>query len=427
MTTHTGSLPFTLSVSSGGYSLTDTASAPAPAPPPSAPAALTPTARVIDSHFGCYKGWGFWAGHDVGGLVPYTLSAAATKGALGFSLTGAAPAGAQLLVLLGTDDEYYTVPSLSMTGSFCDTCDPLPCDVAAGQNAWNFWDNNAHPNSKGYAAIADYALRQDFAVWRKAWGGPPEVLAPATITANLANSVQNAGSASSGNGWSVIPGGAGGGARWSFVLPSIGDYRATFECARSAPGPDLDLTILSNGAVVKTYAIKTVSPARHEVDFTASGPCEIRLPGACYPSSMTILREDEAGLGSLNQGRHLVIGDSWVADPAGPAARLAARLPLATFVTSGVGGNMATDVLARIDAVLAAGAPFDYVWILVGTNDICQGVQPAAFTANLFTLFNKVQVHGAVPITFTPFAGSTDYPARIDLARTYMAQVPYWA
>lgn len=122
----------------------------------------------------------------------------------------------------------------------------------------------------------------------------------------------------------------------------------------------------------------------------------------------------------------MVVGYSWIFDPVGIAARLTARLPLATVVKSGIGGNKASDILARFDADVGSQTPLDYVWIMVGTNDICQGVTPTEFSKNLFSIINKVQALGAIPIVFTPYTGCTDIPTRIDATRCYMAYVPYW-
>lgn len=416
-------------ISGGSFTFTFS-DAPPPVPNPTPGSDQTLRHRVIDFHFGCAFGIGFISGKD-GGTIPFTLAASAAKGAATFTFTGTAPGAMQLLVLLGTDGTYYTAAVLSTSGNTAKLCDPLPCDMAAGQNAWSFWDNQAHPNTKGYAAIADHALRQDFAVWRKVWGGAPSVNAPAAIAVAPWNSVMNPGSANSGNGWTVTPAGAGGGALWQTVLPAIGDYRLTFECTKSVEGSaDIALSVHSGGNLVTSYAINTFTVGRHDLDFTAPGPLEIRATRAAtafYMSNLSILVKEEDGIANLDTGKHLVLGDSWVWDPYSPAFRLAERLPNAEILKSGVGGNKCSDLLARFAADVASVADLDFVWVIVGTNDIAQSVAPDVFATNLYTLINRIQAIGAVPIIFTPYTGCTDIPARVDMARRYMASVPYWA
>jgi lysophospholipase L1-like esterase len=417
-------------VVSGNGPFTITYSDAEPEPCPELPPASAPTLRhrVVDFHFGCAKGIGFISGKD-GGLQSFTLAAAATADAASLTFTGAIPGNVQLLVLLGTDGEYYTAAGLSASGSVLTLCDPLPCDIAAGANVWSFWDNNGHPNAKGYAAIADYALRQDFAVWRKVWCGPPSANAPATVTVAPYNSVMNPGSANSGNGWGIAPGGAGGGAKWNAVLASIGDYRLSFECTKSIEGSaDVAIEVASDGVPIASYAVNTFTVGRHDVDLTLPGPIDIvasRAATAFYMSNMSILVKEEDGLGSLDHGKHMVLGDSWVYDPSF-CLRLSERLPNATILQSGVGGNKCSDLLARFAADVASVPDLDYVWVIVGTNDIAQSIAPDVFARNLYTLINRIQAIGAVPIIFTPYTGCTDIPTRIDMARRYMASVPYY-
>ena len=383
--------------------------------------------RVVDFNFGCAMGVGFVAAVD-GGLEAFTLSAPATKGSTSFAYTGLAPGALQLLVVLGTDGEYYTVVALSASSGTCQLSDALPCDVAAGQNAWSFWDNQAHPHEKGYAALADHALRQDMASWRKVHQSHPTVLTPGTLVAVLNNSVANPGSASSTNGWMATPG-TGGGAQWAFTPPRGGRYRAVFECSKSAAGGSAVLTVESNGVVLKSYALGSTFPKRHEVDFYAPGPVTLKLTAGMIftVSDMMILELMKDDLLDLNFGRQMVFGDSYVYDPVGPAARLAERLPDAEILKSGVGGNTSAQLIARFDADVAALGPFDIVWLVTtAANDIFGAVPAATYANNLAVLINKVQSIGAIPIIFTPYPGCTNIPTTIDLSRVYASTVPYY-
>src|SRR5690606_32650330 len=143
-------------------------------------------ARVIDFHFGAARGVGFVDGKDTGTLS-YTLAAPIPKGDMSFQYSGFAPPSHTLAVFLGIDGEYYTNTIRNVAGGVAELGAPMPIDVAAGQNAWNFWANNAHPSSIGYKAIDDYALRQDFAVWKKVFQGNPAAHNGASVWESVAN------------------------------------------------------------------------------------------------------------------------------------------------------------------------------------------------------------------------------------------------
>ena len=101
----------------------------------------------------------------------------------------------------------------------------------------------------------------------------------------------------------------------------------------------------------------------------------------------------------LNQGRHVLLGDSWFAS-SGIASRLGERLPNATSITNqAVGGNTSADMLARFDADIASLNP-DYVWVLSGVNDYFSGVTPEQYSTTIRTIIGKIKAIGAQPIIF---------------------------
>lgn len=65
----------------------------------------------------------------------------------------------QLISYLGVDGEYYTAQIQSIEGKSLLLATPLKQNISAGANAWNFYSDGSHPNSHGYYAIADYAIR----------------------------------------------------------------------------------------------------------------------------------------------------------------------------------------------------------------------------------------------------------------------------
>ena len=60
---------------------------------------------------------------------------------------------------------------------------------------------------------------------------------------------------------------------------------------------------------------------------------------------------------------------------------------------SGIGGNTTQMVLDRLDAFLET--KYGYVCVLVGTNDITSGIQLATITANLASIYQRINATGA--------------------------------
>jgi len=92
-------------------------------------------------------------------------------------------------------------------------------------------------------------------------------------------------------------------------------------------------------------------------------------------------------------GRHILLGDSWFDQPNYLEARLNQKLPLATIINSGVGGNTVQDLVNRFDSDVTPNNP-DTIWILSGTNDYWQGVTAAQYKNSMQTLINKSKAIG---------------------------------
>ena len=92
-------------------------------------------------------------------------------------------------------------------------------------------------------------------------------------------------------------------------------------------------------------------------------------------------------------GRHVLLGDSWFDQPNHLEARLKQKLPLATIINVGVGGNTAQDLVDRFDSDVTPNNP-DIIWVLSGTNDYWQGVTAAQYKNNIQTLINKANAIG---------------------------------
>lgn len=113
------------------------------------------------------------------------------------------------------------------------------------------------------------------------------------------------------------------------------------------------------------------------------------------------------GRENLNEGMHVLLGDSWFGDGS-IADRLKADLPMAEFVNKGIGGNTSTDILARFDEDVLPHNP-SFVWIMAGTNDYWQDVSVATYKSNIDTLVTKIKAINAVPVVFDSSVGTLNF------------------
>lgn len=82
------------------------------------------------------------------------------------------------------------------------------------------------------------------------------------------------------------------------------------------------------------------------------------------------------------------------------------------FVNAGINGHTSTDLLRRLDEVVACHP--DAVTIMVGTNDVRNGVPPALFRANLETIISRLQERSTTRIALlsaTPLGENPENPA----------------
>jgi len=114
------------------------------------------------------------------------------------------------------------------------------------------------------------------------------------------------------------------------------------------------------------------------------------------------------GFGSSTTGNHVLLGDSWF-DEGSIHNRLIQKLPNASIINQGVGGDTTQDLLDRFDSDVTPNNP-DYVWILSGTNDYWQGISTTQYKANLNTLINKSKAIGAKVIIIDSSVGEGTGP-----------------
>lgn len=413
-------------------------------------------------------GNGSWLG-DVGavnGDMPYTLASGAAAGATVLTFTGTLPLANQLIVYLGTDNEYYSVSIRSLAGNDATINCPLQHAVASGQKVWAFYVNEGHPGRYGYRAIADELIRQALvpdgdtgrvlsglvAEEEVYQGWLPAAKGTATITEDTADNTFNPGSATA-PGYNIAPGVATDGGEWTFYLHTAGQHRIAFRL-NAGNDDDIFVRILFNGSGVYQWECPVINdgyPQEFFFEATDIGRYSVQVfrqtgTTAFKVSHLSVRRLLNARLERFSTGTHVFFGDSWFAissdDGAVPADfgiidRFRERFPAATFINEGVGGTTAALLVARINADVLPHEP-DFVHICVSTNDIYAGVTAASFSANIGILRSRIMGVGAIPIMYTGYVGSasggesgtTDdaaATARFQLSRLYARDVTYWS
>lgn len=129
------------------------------------------------------------------------------------------------------------------------------------------------------------------------------------------------------------------------------------------------------------------------------------------------------GWSRLNQGKHVLLGDSWFSRNS-LFERLRTRLPSASFSNKGVGGDTAKNLLERFDTDVSWQNP-SFVWILTGTNDYWQDVSAANYKSNMRQIINRVRDLGAIPIVFDSSVGPLHYGSdwKTILSRSYVTSM----
>ena len=139
--------------------------------PPYTPPAVVPPTTVtppsgndqrwtrIPMHYKILKGQPhLW--NEAGGARSLTLSQYTSAGSYSVNLSSTSGLVVpQLISYRGTDGNFYSVQLQSITGNTVRLATPLERDVYKGNNAWNFYEDGAHPNWAGSFAIADFSVR----------------------------------------------------------------------------------------------------------------------------------------------------------------------------------------------------------------------------------------------------------------------------
>lgn len=410
---------------------------------------------VIDLHFGPLCGTGWAGASEPGAIVSTTTTASAAQNTTALAVASATNFFVgQLICWLSSDGQYDTgVVKIIEAGPVLRMDRQMRVAVASGAPVYNFNRDDAHANTFGFNAIADAALRQltskrisileyranDGAIWSPILG--------ATLVSQTASVYTNPGSGPVGErAISVTSSTINAGASSSWVALTGGDkvvnlvlnpgtrdpgnLSGSVDIAvweKLADGTEFqiasDTGILSYGAIRSRdidFTVRPGSMVQLRVTSPNGGPWTFYLGQVSYYSVRGFL-------GSLNRGRHVLLGDSWFAG-GDLYNRLVARLPKATIINKGVSGNKASDLLARFGTDVVPQNP-DFVWIMIGTNDYYASVSPALFEQQILQLRRLIQSLGAQPIFFTPSVGAIAPTAgggdQLVKSRSYALNVRY--
>lgn len=387
----------------------------------------------IALHYGACRGTGFVAGVEPGGKTSTLTTASAALGANRLYVANTASFfPSQLIVYLGADGDYYTAIVLSKDATSILLRTDIEVAVASGALVSNFYANESHPNTYGYYAIADYALRtmltqrQVMLTWRATDGA---FAVGGAILSSLADvTYENSGSSTVPAIKSVATGMAAGLVTPFYDLPA-GNYVAKFYLTPNMEGSS-DISVPARLSVVERTAvadttIQVASPRGQTAlvvelafakkhDSTVSFRMLNQTAGTLWSNiaKIEVIRVTSA-LRTLDKGKHVLLGDSWFA-VGDIQARLSSKLPNATIVGKGVGGNRADQLFARFSADVVPEDP-DVVWVMCGTNDVSQSIPLNTFGYNIGLLKSRIAALGARSIFFDCSVGSTAHSTRGDL------------
>ncbi len=396
---------------------------------------------VVDLHYRIMRGCGWAAGEIDNAGTTYTLGVAAAAGATSLTLVGAVPVNRQLLAYLDTQGRYRTVAVTTVAGQVVSLSTPLEAAIAAGANVFAFYTNYAHPNPAGYRAIVDYALagEADSGLWPeyvRSASVAPAAYNGGAVALSVVNDSKLPGSANAKR-YTVTPGGAYQGCRFDFTPPRTGRGLVRLRLNTGGAAVNVLCQYNTDNGYLTVYNQNLTNDSAEAVEF----PIEIchgvtggsntvtvwitRAAGDFYVSQAELLMNTGSQVGNLNQGRHVLYGDSWFANPS-LAPWMAARLPAATIINKGVGGRSAFSLAFNYAAEVAPEKP-DFVWVMVGTNDAYAHFNKDEWAYYLRSLVRQIQASGAVPILFTPSACdlATDAVA-FDLARVYAERAVHY-
>lgn len=391
--------------------------------------------QVIDLHYSISRGTGFVQG-ETGGLLETSIVSITSNRTIVVANSSGFVFG-QLIVYTGSNGEYYTSVIVGASGNSLTLSNDIEPAVL-GSKFSNFYTEQSHPNVNGYKAIADCALRMMRLKYQSAYlwqaGDFHTVLGTATVLPYLESSYANPGGSNFASVLVQCPAANDGFVTFGVPL-TAGDYVAKIwvNPNLSTTGP-LDVFVSEDSGLgaISYLAASQVRPSLIELPFRARNGGQYSVafrhtvPGGSFAVSRIEFVRVLAANNSINKGTHVLLGDSWFALP-GVFERLQQRLPNAKIINKGVGGEKASELWMRFEADVTPYNP-DFVWIMVGTNDVAANVPPATFYQNIGILSWKIKQIGASGLFFNGSVGPKAHTTLGDLltrSRNYAIQDDY--
>lgn len=395
----------------------------------------------VDMHYGVLRGVGFIGGESGGLVSTVTTAAVSADRFLPVANTASFLVG-QLIVYQGANGEYYSGVVQSKDANTLSLDSKIEQPVSVGSVVSNFYSDVAHPNENGFKAIADFALRNLRKKTERviAWAPSDGYTTQLAVTIGGVNSpeYENPGS----NARPALGITAGANLAGVVTLPfdiAGGNYVARVTLTPALSG-SIDPAVAASIAIRETVAgvgsptiaaatVTGVRPTCVEIAFCKrpNSTVQVVITGASSGhqialSKIEILRINSS-VRSLDKGVHVWLGDSWFP----MITRLQERLPNATFINAGVGGNRSDQLRDRFAADVAPYKPA-CVWAVAGTNDIAQSVDPEVYAYNMAIVSSMISEVGADGIFFNVSVGAKAHPTLGDLltrSRNYADRVAY--
>ncbi|QKQ46836.1 GDSL-type esterase/lipase family protein [Achromobacter denitrificans] len=353
----------------------------------------------------------------------------------------------QLICFVGTDNQYYSgvIKSAGSTSILLKTASPAA--LAAGAPVYNFYRNEAHASEYGNYAIIDGSIRQlTHAEMHVVTQSPASWVGSSSgvVTQDQTFTYNNPGALITGRfGALVTCPGLSAGAASSPVALRAGVYNVQVPInVGQRVGGYAGAVIVD---VVETTAAGQTAVIGTQTTLGNDGIRLIKCMFSTQPGSTVHLQARNANSGgahfslgqirycrvtdkikNLDSGRHVLFGDSWVAN-GWVTDRMSAALPNAEIIRKGIPGDFIRGLVARFWTDVAPLKP-DFVWVMCGTNDY-YSYTAAQFSAELGTIKRNIMQIGAQAIFWNASVGSAYYPAppfeRLTNSRAYAMDITY--
>lgn len=402
--------------------------------------------EVLDMHYESLKGVG-WHSSETGGEITKNIAVTTSMGTFDLTLNNVASLYVNQLVTIYSDEEYYPNVIKSISGNIVTLKYPLQNNVSINDKLHNFYVNSTHPNLFGFNTIVDESLRNI----TKSRGEkllfrilPSDFNFSGTGTNDDGGFKQDYTEPFAEFDTKVLTE-----SRQGLKVITLNNdcFIKLVTYVKPTEGAVINYQISDVGNTVayynKGYTLAKDSSGKVEVSlFLRKGSYNLKIRNTVSGKSFALGKTEifelstRYSLKSFDRGVHLLLGDSWF-EMAGMEARFKERLPNATFINFGVGGNKSDALVRRFNGTAtnadikndpdnygdrkdATSIPhIDYVWVMVGTNDYNQSVPTNTFKSNIDTLVKEVINRGAKPLIFNASVGQIGVGNNFTLSREF--------